>query len=39
MEAFKHPPGSQQAVAQGCTCSTTTLNRRGNGTPHGQPRF
>jgi len=38
MEAFKHPPGSPEAVAQGCTCSTT-LNRHGQGTLHGQPLF
>jgi len=34
----QHPPGSPEAVAQGCSCSTT-LNRHGQGTLHGQPRF
>ena len=38
MEAVTPEPGSLQAVAQGCTCSTT-LNRHGKGTLHGQPRF
>jgi len=36
--ADQHPPGSPQAAAQGCTCSTT-LNRHGQGTLNGQPRF
>ena len=38
MERLKLEPGSPQAVAQGCTCSPT-LNRHGQGTFHGQPRF
>jgi hypothetical protein len=38
MEPAKHAPGSPEAVAQGCTCSTT-LNRHGEGTRHGEPRF
>jgi len=35
---MRREPGSPEAVAQGCACSTT-LNRHGKGTLHGQPRF
>jgi hypothetical protein len=38
IDPVKHAPGSAEAIAQGCTCSTT-LNRHGKGTLHGQPRF
>lgn len=34
----EYPPGSPEAIAQGCICSPT-LNRHGQGTLHGQPRF
>jgi hypothetical protein len=33
-----HPPGSPEAIAQGCTCSPV-LNRHGRGTLHGEPPF
>jgi hypothetical protein len=38
MDPSKYEPGSREAVARGCTCSPT-LNRHGEGTFHGQPRF
>jgi len=38
MEHVKPAPGSSEAIAEGCTCSPT-LNRHGQGTFHGQPRF
>jgi hypothetical protein len=31
-------PGSREAIARGCTCSSV-LNRRGQGTLHGEPPF
>src|ERR1051326_3433786 len=38
MSTLKDPPGSSKAVAQGCICSPT-LNKHGQGTLHGRPRF
>jgi hypothetical protein len=37
MSAPEYPPGSPDVV-QGCICPPT-LNRRGRGTLHGQPRL
>jgi hypothetical protein len=38
MSAPEYLPGSREAIAQGCICSPT-LNRHGQGTLHGEPRF
>jgi hypothetical protein len=38
MNAPTKLPGSPEAIAQGCLCSPT-LNRHGQGTLHGEPRF
>jgi hypothetical protein len=38
MSAPKHPPGSLEAIAQGCTCSPV-VNHEGQGSPGPRGRY